>query len=497
MNRSLLAVVLMLATLWLSPAAHAQCPTIFVPATNYPVGTNPASVAVGDFNADGRPDLAVANNSSNTISILLGTSTGGFVAAFNYAAGTGPQSVAVGDFNADGKPDLAVANISSNNVTILLGAGVGTFGAPTNFPLGTNPISVAVGDFNADGRRDLAVANNSSNTVSILLGNANGTFQAAVNYGAGLQPVSVAVGDFDGDGRRDLAVVNNGTNKVSILIGTGTGSFGAATSYLVGTNPISVAVGDFNGDSRPDLAVANNDSNNVSILLGTGFGRDFRFGAATNFEVVGGPGSVAVGNFNADTKLDLAVANSDSNTVSILLGNANGTFQSPINYAVSSRPRFVAVGDFNADVRTDLAVANGDGDNVSILLAFPLSIPPLVTTQPATQSVLSGASVSFTTAATSPPGGTTPTYRWRRNGVNLVNAGSVSGATTPTLTINPVALSDNGAAFDCVASNACGPTPSNPAGLAVDNICPADFNNDGFVNADDFDAFVNAFVAGC
>ena len=172
-SRLLVAVApLALAMLAWAVPAHAQ--VAFLPATNFAVGSNPPSVAVGDFNGDGKPDLAVANQTSNTVSIRLGTGTGSFGAATNFTAGTNPRSVAVGDFNGDGKIDLAVANQAGNNVSILLGTGSGSFGAATNFVVGTNPFFVAVGDFNGDGRPDLAVANLNSNNVSILLGTGTG-----------------------------------------------------------------------------------------------------------------------------------------------------------------------------------------------------------------------------------------------------------------------------------------------------------------------------------
>jgi hypothetical protein len=205
-----------------------------------------------------------------------------FTAATNFGAGVRPRFVAVGDFNGDGRQDLAVANQLSANVSILLGNGNGTFGGATNFGVGFTPFAVAVGDFNGDGRQDLAVANQGSATVSILLGNGNGTFGAATNFGVGFAPLSVAVGDFNGDGRQDLAVVNQGSATVSVLLGNGNGTFGAATNFAAATGPLSVAVGDFNRDGKQDLAVANQFSDNVSILLnGTAF-------------VVGGPLFAAV-----------------------------------------------------------------------------------------------------------------------------------------------------------------------------------------------------------
>ena len=158
-------------------------PVAFSAATSFGAGASPESVAVGDFNGDGRQDLAVANSGSDNVSILLGDGAGGFSAATNFSAGGIPVSVAVGDFNGDGKQDLAVVNTDSDNVSILLGNGAGSFGAATNFGVGSRPRSVAIGDFNGDGRQDLAVANYLTNFVSILLGDgAGGLAPDAVAY---------------------------------------------------------------------------------------------------------------------------------------------------------------------------------------------------------------------------------------------------------------------------------------------------------------------------
>jgi hypothetical protein len=326
-------------------------------------GTNPDSAAVGDFNGDGKMDLAVANEGSDNVSILLGNGDGTFQAAVNYGAGTDPDSVAVGDFRGDGKLDLVVANYYSNNVSVLLGNGDGTFQAAVNYGVSA-PTSVAVGDFNGDGKLDLAVANVFSE-VSVLLGNGDGTFQAAVNYGAGAEPAWVAVGDFNGDGKLDLAVANVDSNNVSILLGNGDGTFKAAVNYGVGTEPVSVAVGDFNGDGKLDLAVANYGSN-VSVLLGNG---DSTFQAAVNYGAGAEPACVAVGDFNGDGKLDLAVANVATGNVSVLLGNGDGTFQAAVNYGAGIGES-VAVGDFNGDGRLDLASPSAD---VLVLLQIPLA----------------------------------------------------------------------------------------------------------------------------
>ncbi|HSB07975.1 MAG TPA: VCBS repeat-containing protein [Blastocatellia bacterium] len=259
----------------LEPEAAAQNVS-FGAKTAFGTGSSPQSVAVGDFNGDGKLDLAVANI-DDTVSILLGTSTGSFGAKTDFATGNGPLSVAVGDFNGDGNLDLAVTNYLGATVSILLGTGRGSFGAKTDFATVGVPSSVAVGDFNVDGNLDLAVANGTDHGGAILLGTGTGSFGAKTDFATDFNPFSVAVGDFNGDGNLDLAVANFGNpsggdpgRTVSILLGTGTGSFGARTDVGSGLTPVSVAVGDFNGDGKLDLAVANIDDDTVSILLNTG-----------------------------------------------------------------------------------------------------------------------------------------------------------------------------------------------------------------------------------
>ena len=340
----------------------------FSTATNFPVGTYPSSVVVGDFNKDGKPDIATSNSSG--VSILLGTGTGSFGTATNFSGGN--KALALGDFNSDGNLDLAElrnnpGELPTDQVAILLGNGTGSFGAATSFYVGEpRPNAVAVGDFNTDGKPDLATAN-FEGYVSIFLGTGTGSFVAATYFNVGTNPQSVVARDFNADGILDLATANYNSNNVSILLGTGTGSFGSVTNFNVGTNPRSVVAEDFNADGKLDLATANNQSNNVSILLGTGTGS---FGAATNFNAGTSPYSVTVGDFNSDNKSDLAVANSgtNSNTVSILLGDGTGNFGAAANFGAGTNPYSVAVGDFNADGKTDLATANYGSNNVSVLL---------------------------------------------------------------------------------------------------------------------------------
>src|SRR5438876_58233 len=344
------------------------------PAADFAVGTSPFSVAMGDFDGDGKPDLAVANGGSNDVSVLLGNGDGTFKPAKNYEAGLGggPLWVAVGDFNLDGKLDLVVANSSSDSVGVLLGNGDGTFQPSRTFPAGgTAPQSVAVGDFNGDGKPDLAVASYYSNNVTVLIGNGDGTFQTArvvQTFGTSMSPICVSAGDVNGDRKADLAVCTVGVSAVTVLLGNGDGTFvSPPQTYTFDGDPESIAIEDFNGDGIPDLAVANDDTaGTVAVLLGNGGGT---FQTAQKYQVGGiNSESVAAGDFDGDGKLDVAVANAGSNTVSVLLGDGQGRFAAPVTFAVGAQPEFVIAGDFNGDRILDLAVANKGSGAVTVLL---------------------------------------------------------------------------------------------------------------------------------
>ena len=329
------------------------------------------SVAVGDFNGDGKPDVALVNQAGftgNFVQVLLGNGDGTFQNPVNYAIGAFSSSVAVGDFNGDGKLDLVVTNSAESDATVgvLLGNGDGTFQNQVDYPVGTYPYIVAVGDFNGDGKLDLAVTDNANNGVQVVLGNGDGTFQSQVTYYfTGTLPYDVVVSDFNGDGKLDLAVTNFTDGTVSVLLGNGDGTFQNQVTYAVAGESSSIAVGDFNGDSKPDLAVGNTAGNTVSVLLGNG---DGTFQNTVTYAAGSGVESVVVADFNGDGKLDMAVTNGGYNTVNVLLGNGDGTFQNPVSYAGGINPQPVAVGDFNGDGIPDLATLNNSGTNGYVLL---------------------------------------------------------------------------------------------------------------------------------
>jgi hypothetical protein len=343
----------------------------FCAGQTFPVGGYVNSMVAGDF-GNGKLDLATA--STGSISVLLGNGDGTFQASKTYPGGG--QAIIAADFNGDGKLDLATAN--GGGVSVFLGNGDGTFQAAKTFTAGPDPYALAAGDLNGDGKLDLVVADHGTEAVSVLLGNGDGTFQAPQLINLPSTPGSVVLGDFTGNGHLDIATAaistgNLSDNTVSVLLGNGNGTFQAPQTYRVGNDPglttASLVAQDLAGNGRLDLVVANGGDGTVSVLMGNGDGtfqpeQAYATGAQ-------GAGAVAVADFNGDGRLDLAITSGSFNasTVSILLGNGDGSFQSPASAAVGNRPVSVAAGDFTGDGRLDLAVADQFDNAVAVLLS--------------------------------------------------------------------------------------------------------------------------------
>jgi hypothetical protein len=375
------------------PIAGAAGPS-FAAHQDFPTGAFPSQVTMGDLNGDGKLDLVVGNRFSNTVSVLLNTTTPGayppsFAANQDFATGANPYAVAVGDLNGDGQLDLVIANFNDNTVSVLLnttapGAATPTFAAKQDFATGTNPASVAVGDLNGDGKLDLVIANLADSTVSVLLnttapGAATPTFAAHQDFPTGASPESVTVGDLNGDGQLDLVVANYNSNTVSVLLnttapGAATATFAAHQDFPTGVVPQCVTVGDLNGDGKLDLVIANYSDSTVSVLLNTTTpgAATPSFAAKQDFATGALPTSVTVGDLNGDGKRDLVIANSSANTVSVLLNGtvsptaANGSVSGTITDSNGAPLAGVAVnlsGTQNRETITD-GQGNYSFDNV-------------------------------------------------------------------------------------------------------------------------------------
>jgi hypothetical protein len=374
--------------------APANASVGFHSPVSYPVGPAPGAVVIGDFNGDGKPDLAVANHGDasagddGNLSILLGNGDGTFQAPSNMPVGKNPQSLVVGDFNGDGNLDLAVLN-SDDTLSVSLGNGDGTFQARVDYTTSTGSLALSLGDVNGDQRPDLIVlqagsGSGNSGSVGILLGNANGTFQNRTDHSTGSDPRALAVFDVNRDGKLDLVLAVN-ISGIETLLGNGDGTFQQAIYCGCGaqggtTDAISaeLVIGgtDFDGDGRMDLAAqyleAKFSNSNLSfstremVLLGNGDG------AFTPVDIgIGRPGLsnifAEIADFEHDGRTDLALALPTG--LFVLFGNGDGSFQSVHFNSGPADATSIAAADLNGDSFPDLIMTNGSGNTVSVMLS--------------------------------------------------------------------------------------------------------------------------------
>lgn len=317
-------------------------------------------------------DVLIADRNGDDVSLMLGDGGARLEPPLQvpYAENSYPHALAVGDFDADGNPDYAVAHDGIDKVNVRLGDGFGFFKEQTTHDVGAFPRAVVAGQFDAstDAHLDLVVANRNSDDIHVLLGDGSGDFPTVTSIGVGDQPSGIAVGDFDEDGHVDLVVSNGGDDTIEFLEGDGTGGFTPAGTFATGDNPFSIAVGDLDGDSHLDIVTGNRDDDTVSVFLGNG---DGTFAAATTESVGASPTQVVVAYFGADGNPDVATANSGSDDVSVLLGLGTGAFSTAVSYAAGDYPNALARGDMDENGHPDLLVGNRDSGDLTMLLCSP------------------------------------------------------------------------------------------------------------------------------
>jgi hypothetical protein len=344
--------------------------------TVIPVGHHPGSIVVADVNHDGKPDIIVANTVDETVSVLLGDGKGHFAPAPGspFKCGASPNDIAVADMNADGNPDLVIANTGTPYITILLGDGNGGFAPAPHSPFATESYphvhGVAAADFMGNGKPAVVTDSWGHDQILLIPGDGKGNLiSPEKTFNTGKRPYQrLRSADFNGDGRPDVVTTDLESNAVTILLGDGKGGFMEATGspFPAGEAPWSMAIGDINGDGKPDLAILPYEPDvrepknvGVTVLLGNGRG-GFTKMPGSPFSLAGcrGPDSVAIGDVNGDGLADIVANCGQNHRVMLYLGTRAGGFQiSPLE--VQTGWSGIAVADLLGDGKHEIIVSNG------------------------------------------------------------------------------------------------------------------------------------------
>lgn len=361
----------------------------FATKQDYYTNTNPAAlraVTMVDIDGDGKPDMVAASEGGSPITVLRNTSTSG-ITSFDFRLGFGNgnsfYSLTIGDVDGDGKPDVigisgfSIVSVFRNTST----PGNISFADYLSFGTGGQAKSVSIGDIDRDGKPDLAVSNGLGNSISVLRNTSTIgviSFATKVDFVITNNNYSVSMGDMDGDGKVDLMASNGNSNTISVLRNTstiGTVSFATKVDFATGTNSSSLCIGDIDGNGKLDIAITNQTSNTLSVLRNTSTVSVLSFAAKVDFATGTAPIAIAIGDIDGDGKPDLGVANSTANTVSVLRNTSiSGTisFVAKVDFATGSNPLYVTIGDNDGDGKPDLAVANYSYDSVSIFQQLPI-----------------------------------------------------------------------------------------------------------------------------
>ncbi len=468
-----------------TPAKPNITPNDFMPKVDFAAGFYPTASAVGDIDGDGKSDLAIVNYSLGTVSVYRNIATSGiidpnsFAPKVDFITDQTPWALKLADLDLDGKLDLVLINNGSNSISVFRNNAIqgsitsSSFEARVDFLVGMSPYSVEVGDMDFDGKPDLVVSNSGDNTVTVLkntstLGILNSSsFQSGVSFSTGSGPYGLALGDVDGDGKLDIVTANRFSNDVSVLRNqTASGvlngsSIAGNINYAVASEPYAVTLGDLDVDGKLDIIAANAVSNCISVLKNNAISGTIAansFAAKVDFFTATRPISVEIADFNGDAKPDVVTTNLLSNSVSVFrntstTGSINtGSFATRVDFTTGSEPGCVTALDADGDSKLDMVVTNLASGTFSILRNADLlpSISSYTPTSGCSGSTVTLSGTNFTGTTSVNIGGTAVTSYTVNSSSEIVltvgsgNSGSIQVVTpngsvsiSSTFTLNP------------------------------------------------------------
>jgi hypothetical protein len=399
-----------------SPSRDSISSSDIAPKIDLNTLANPEDIRVSDIDGDGKPDIIVANYTPGSISVYRNTTTSGNIQSSNFnrsdfISGTNATFISVADLDNDGMPDLIVANQGENSISIFKNRSIpGTISFNNAIKITTllTPIGIGVGDFDRNGWLDIATVNHGNNSVSIFTNrgifnslSAN-NFNSGFKLTAGLNPITIDVADIDGDSKVDIAVGNYGSGTVSIFKnnysgGTlNTNSFSPKTDFIVGSKPGYLKLGDMDGDAKLDIVVLAESTNSVSILRNTstlGIVSSSSFAPRINLNTGGTPYYISVGDMTGNGKLDIFITNFADGTATLWQNKSvpgsitSSSFFKRLNFTVGTKPFAGLLADIDGDRKTDMIVSNSGSNTLSILrngIGSQLVVSPTSTNLPAT-----------------------------------------------------------------------------------------------------------------